>query len=276
MSETGAPPQRGADTPGALLRAARERQGLELAALAAATKVRPDKLAALEGDRYEQLPDVAFTRALARTLCRALKIDEGPVLAGLPASPDAARLEQVATGLNTPFRDRPGREARDWSPLKRPVLWAVGLLVLAAVALLLAPAQWLQLSLRRAASVETAAGPASAPSAVVETVFAAPGVETEAVPASGAASGTPAPEPAAAASLLVLRASAESWVEVRDGAGQVLLSRALQAGETVNLDGTLPLRATIGNASAMRASFRGQPLDLSARARDNVARLELK
>ena len=42
---------------GALLRAARERQGLHIAALAAAIKVSQRKLEALEADRGDGLPD---------------------------------------------------------------------------------------------------------------------------------------------------------------------------------------------------------------------------
>lgn len=280
MTEPSAPPPRGGDSPGALLRHAREQQGVELDALAAAIKVRPDKLAALESDHYEQLPDMAFTRALAKTLCRTLKIDAAPVLAGLPSSLDGARLEQVAVGLNTPFRpDR--REARDWGPLKRPVAWAVLLLLLGAAAIVLMPASWLKLG-RGLPGVDvaaTSANPASSASAVVETVIGAP--MPPAAEATGSAPATtpdmvPAPAAGSAGSLLVLRATGESWVEVRDGTNQLLLSRALHAGETVSLDGALPLRATIGNAAATAVSFRGQPLDLRAQSRDNVAHLELK
>ena len=69
---------------GALLRAARERQGLHIAALAAAIKVSQRKLEALEADRFDELPDATFTRALAQTVCRQLKIDPKPVLERLP------------------------------------------------------------------------------------------------------------------------------------------------------------------------------------------------
>jgi len=65
-------------------------------------------------------------------------------------------------------------------------------------------------------------------------------------------------------------------VDVTDGGGQSLLSRTLQPGEVVDLDGALPLRVKIGNASGTELSFRGQVLDLASQTRDNVARLELK
>ncbi len=73
----------GADS---LLKRAREAQGLTLEGLAATLKVTPAKLAALEAGRYQDLPDAAFARALAMTVCRVLKIDPAPVMAGLPAA----------------------------------------------------------------------------------------------------------------------------------------------------------------------------------------------
>ena len=75
--------------------------------------------------------------------------------------------------------------------------------------------------------------------------------------------------------MLALRTSADSWIDVQDGRGQSLLSRNVQPGETVGLDGALPLRVTIGNAAATQLTFRGQAVDLSASTRDNVARLQL-
>ncbi len=59
-------------TAGRLLREAREKQGLHIAALAAAIKVAPRKLELLEADRFDELPDATFTSALAQTVCRAL------------------------------------------------------------------------------------------------------------------------------------------------------------------------------------------------------------
>ena len=100
-----------ATTAGGLLRQARQAQGIHIAALAAAIKVVPRKLELLESDQFDQLPDATFTRALAQTVCRALKIDAAPILALLPPLP-GNRLGHVANGMNTPFHERPGRLER--------------------------------------------------------------------------------------------------------------------------------------------------------------------
>ena len=63
---------------------------------------------------------------------------------------------------------------------------------------------------------------------------------------------------------------------MRDGDGAVLLARTLQPGESVALNGALPLRFKIGNVAGTDLRFRSQPVDLAAASRDNVARLELK
>jgi cytoskeleton protein RodZ len=124
---------------GALLRAAREKQGLHIAALAAAIKVAPRKLDALENDRWQDLPDATFTRALAQTVCRTLKIDARPILALLPA-PAALPLEPPGNTMNEPFRDRPGRDGSGFGTgAIRPMIWAAAVLMVAALVVYFAP-----------------------------------------------------------------------------------------------------------------------------------------
>ena len=85
-----------------------------------------------------------------------------------------------------------------------------------------------------------------------------------------------ADEPAAAgAGAVQVSTSAPSWVEVTDASGHALVARVVAAGETLALDGTAPFRVRVGNASATRLSYRGQPVTLAA-GRDNVATVELK
>ena len=81
---------------------------------------------------------------------------------------------------------------------------------------------------------------------------------------------------AAASGVLQFHATEKSWVEVTDARGQSLISRLLLPGETVGLDGALPIKVRVGNAASMQVIFRGQPLDLASHTRNNIARLELK
>ena len=292
-------------TAGAMLRQARQAQGLHIAALAASIKVAQRKLELLESDQFDQLPDATFTRALAQTVCRALKIDAGPVLALMPP-PSGYRLEHVGEGINAPFRERPDHlVTRDWGLLASPVVWIAALLVIGAGFLYLMPAHWLsdKMSFARPASGVLSDGPApptgdAAPAATTAPATnAAPPLATAASDAAAAADAAsqPAAAQTAAASaaggsalfppetpstelsgILQLRPSAQSWVEVTDARGQVLISRTIDSGEAVGLDGTPPFKLKIGNAGGTDVTYRGQPVNLAPYTRDNVARMELK
>lgn len=295
---------------GALLRAARQQQGLHLAALAASIKVTPAKLEALEAGRLHELPDATFTRALALTICRVLKTDPAPVLALLPGAP-ATALERVDTGLNTPFRERPGRvDPADLVPWRHPVLWLVGLLLAAAAAFVLLPTapRLAELvppldsaslpvmppsspALTSAASADLAAATDVSQSPLAGGASAAQSAGTASVQMAGA-SGLPAVVAASAPVLasgpatslapakatgdpLVLRAIQATWIQVVDGSGQTLMARLVPASETVTLNALPPLRLKIGNVKGTEISFRGQPVDLAPAARDNIANLTL-
>lgn len=298
---------------GAMLRQARERRGLHIAALAASIKVAPRKLEALEADRYAELPDLTFTRALAQTVCRALKIDAEPVLAKLPQAGDLPRLSRLGEGINARYREPSTRhEPGAYGLLRKPVFWATALVLLAALVLALLPERWVAWRAGLAGSIRTsgsapvsasapgagaltgtspnpgadATGPTSLPAAVgsaASAVAAAASALMDSVQAlppealSGPVPGPIAslPPSAVAGNALQVKASAASWVEVQDARGVVLLSRSVLAGESLSVEGALPLRLTIGNAVGTQLSFRGAPVDLGPNTRDNVARLQL-
>ena len=301
-------------TAGAVLRAAREAQGLHIAALATAIKVTPRMVEALESDRLHELPDTTFARALAQTICRYLKIDPQRVLALLPASGTVA-LEPASRIRSTPYRDRGGRAEQGPARNLGPLFWGAALLLLAAVALYSLPSAWLGLGssisvepARPAAAsaplwVEPAASAAQAASAAPAP---APALNAATIPPSTAeiASAGPMPmmaltptadrnraasaetvfsapppgsgtAPAVSGALVVTTTDA-SWIEVRDAKGQLLLGETVQPGRSVGLDGPLPMRVLIGNAAATQLVFMGRPIDVISRSRENVARFELQ
>ncbi len=164
---------------GTMLREARERQGMHIAMLAAMMKVTPRKLEALEADRYEELPDLAFARALAQTVCRTLKMNPEPVMAKLPMLSKPEGLAHAAQGLNTPFREHGSSGHSDpqkWALLRRPAFWATLLVLAAAAAMALAPPAWLSTltgasrSVASPTSVSVPLGP-QAPAATVTEVL---------------------------------------------------------------------------------------------------------
>ena len=79
-----------------------------------------------------------------------------------------------------------------------------------------------------------------------------------------------------ATGVLRLVVERESWVEVKDGEGNLLLSQKLPAGSEHSVEGRGRLALVIGNASGVRLSFRGQAVDLAPHTRGEVARLTLE
>ncbi len=301
-------------TAGGLLRQARQAQGLHIAALAAAIKVTPRKLESLESDRFDELPDATFTRGLAQAVCRTLKIDAVPVLALLPPQ-NGHRLEQVAEGLNTPFRERPGRLVpKDWASISSLLVGVAAVVLVATAVVYWWPANLLPqgkfagshaasdasatVPVSADASASDASGglfpadsasatagtsvttvttlPSAAASAPESTADAASSVANAALAAEVARGAVPSAAAGAASAVQVSATNVESWVGVTDGRGQSLISRIVKPGESVIVDGVTPFKVTIGNAKGAKLVFRGTPTDLAPYTRDNVARIELK
>ncbi len=92
-----------------------------------------------------------------------------------------------------------------------------------------------------------------------------------ALPDKGAAELLPA-----SGGIIVFKARGESWVEVTDAKGVVVLRRTLLSGESAGATGALPLAAVVGRADATQVQVRGRAFDLAAVSKDNVARFEVK
>lgn len=76
--------------------------------------------------------------------------------------------------------------------------------------------------------------------------------------------------------LLSFRARSESWIQVREATGGVVLQRKLAPNETVSVSGALPLAVVVGRADATEVFVRGKPYELAGVSRENVARFEVK
>ena len=303
------PPPSGPPTAGGLLRDARLAQGLDLASLAAMLKIPLRRLEALEDGRHDELQGPTFERALAQAACRVLKIDPKPVLSLLPQY-ERNTLERVSEGINAPFRDGQASRVFELPSLMRPAVIFIVLLIVAAIALFVVPDGWLARvtrplmgSLAASARAEAPApAPAAAtapsaqvtaPAAVVPPAASAATAASAAVPAAVRASAPLSPAAVSATAAqdvdevlahvaaapnipLQVIATADSWVEVVDAQGHSLLSRTVVAGESVGLDGALPMHVKIGNARGTHLKLRGDNVDLTPWTHDNVARLEVK
>ncbi|WP_245783490.1 helix-turn-helix domain-containing protein [Paracidovorax konjaci] len=287
---------------GEILRQGREQAGMHVAALAVALKVPVHKLESLESGHLEVFPDAVFVRALASSVCRTLKIDPTQVLALLPQNP-TPRLSSH-DGINASFKPGATKLASSSSTSgSRKVVATVLVLLVAAVALIFVPRDWLErlsnpssntvisepVPERSQASISTdvagtAAVAASEPASALplEAISSARSVPSIA-PALAAAASIASPAAVAGSEAvavdhnpLVIRARGESWVQVRSSTSGTVFQRVLTNGETVTVPGTPPWTVVIGKADATEVSVRGKPMDLKAIARENVARFEVK
>lgn len=300
-------------TAGAMLRQAREAKGLHIAALAVSLKVSVRKLDALEGDRFDELPDAVFVRGLACAVCRALRMDPEPILARLPKRTQPvlipASAQQAAFSTSPP-----GRLSGGSGLFANVAVWAVVLLLLGAVIIGFLPeikrwAQevgWLGVATPASASPATPPPPIAVqppsgmaletvggmvqPASALAGASAALGPATAVEPVPSASQGEPVMVPAQAVTvqaggasaaagteqLLRFTARASTWVEVIDRYGAVSHKGTIAAGESVTVGGRVPLAVTVGRADGVSVQVRGQAFDLAAVSKANVARFEVK
>ena len=289
-----------------MLQQARIAAGVEIEPLAAVLKVSVRKLQALEAGQLNNPSEMTFTRALAASVCRQLRIEPGPVLNAWPGqSTDATAVPKILSNDGTPNAATalPGSAqpsgGRSW----------LGVLVvmLIGVGVWMAYQQMQHASERRqarATAQPTVAEPERAetaapvvvevPAASVTEIAPAAGGAVEAAPVTPPAVNATQPEepakpgpivnnqsapltPAAIGNhILVLHALEASWIEVTDVSGARVFTRLMSAGDHVAIDeGGRPLSVLIGNAAGVRVYSRSKALDLTDKARLNVARFDV-
>jgi cytoskeleton protein RodZ len=302
-------------TAGQLLKAAREAQGLHIAALAVSLKVPVKKLELLEADRLDELPDAVFVRALASSMCRALKVDATEILSKLPQT-HKPRLSHTEQSLNAPFRmPTDGPAPSMLTSLSRPAVLGVMALLLAALVLIFLPDMQQKSGDAASAALSglktgvasvslggdssgTAMGagsvltndggvrPAAAGVGDAQTTVAlsANGVQSVNATASTPTVASPtlvistalSTATATADGIVVFRAKGETWVEVIDVNNKVTLRKLLAPGEAAGATGAVPLRVTVGRADQTSVTVRGKPFDGESLVRDNVLRFEVR
>jgi cytoskeleton protein RodZ len=75
---------------------------------------------------------------------------------------------------------------------------------------------------------------------------------------------------------IVLRTEGEAWLEIKDGAGRMLISSLNPAGTERVVRGRAPFDVVIGNASSVKLTYDGKPVDLRPHTKVEVARFTLK
>jgi len=186
-------PQEGAPTPGAILAAERERQGLSRADVAQRLHMSVAQVEALEIGDYERLPRGPFLRGFARNYARALGLDAEAVVGLLAASaPQESAPRIVVPTQNIRFDPLGAR-------LSSPYVKAAGIAAVAIVLGFAAMYWWLFVRPQEKVTIVPARKPAATAPAMPAPGPAAPAVSSapEAAPAAMPAPATPAPSVAA-------------------------------------------------------------------------------
>jgi len=268
------PPPEPLPSPGALLRAARERAGLGADDLAGQLKLAKGTLEALERDDFAALSEPVYIRGYYRKIAKVLPVAESELIGAYNArtnkpSPAAVPLRRlplaggVAAGTSRHSRG-PG--------LGLIALGLIGVGVLVAV-INREPPQRLASTPARPSAAAPQPAPTPAPEPT-QPAAAAPEA-TAATPANDTTAGAPVPAaPAAGPNQLVLEFSEASFVRVEDSRNKTLAIGLVRGGERHALDGAQPYTVFLGNARNVKVFYGGAAVDFSAHinAQNDTAR----
>lgn len=269
------------ESPGRILKAAREKKGLSIEKLAGETLLSADTLTALEADDFERLSQAVFVRGYYRKCAKVLDLPEDDLLSAYvahagPEKPLPANPEQLSV------------IPQDVTPHS----WRGLGLILAVLALLLAllGVWWLmptgsdgdyaaQDDLLTDAGHMIPAIPEDSGGGVAEEPAPAEEIEetVEPPPAAETTESPPVADDAnESGTQLRLRFNQRSWVEVRDAGGTRLLEDVPPAGSERVVSGRPPYEVMLGNAPGVEILFDGEPVVFDDRIRgDNTARLRV-
>jgi cytoskeleton protein RodZ len=263
----------GSRSVGDALRQQRQSLGLALGEVAAALRIKPAYLAALEAGRPDLLPGAAYAIGFMRAYADHLGLDSREMLRRfkresglLAAKPD------LAFPMPLGERSIPGGGALLVALILAACAYG-GWFYLATgegprperVAAI--PAELLPTASRPVEALAAPQGPAApsdtpgssrlveAGSDVARPPAAAPTVATAPEPDPAAAAG-PAPD---APRGIVIRAAADSWIQIRDARRSVLVARVLRAGESYRAPDQPRLSMRTGNAGGLEITVDGIP-----------------
>lgn len=262
--------------PGAMLRMAREARGTTVTEVAAALKMSPRQIEAIESEDFSRLSGATFVRGFIRNYAKLMKIDAAPVLAALAeraALPQTELCAPADVGVKIPISG--GRQGKGF----------LGATILAVAMLGMALVLYFDVIdlgvFSKRQSDQAGRAQVSQPQLVQplpQPVAAAlPAISSEGATAEGRA-GEPTEKAASkpADYQLIFSFDGSSWVEVKDATGRSILSQMNAKGTTQVVEGRPPFHLVVGNASHVRLQYNGRPVDLRPHTRVEVARLTLE
>ncbi len=233
--------------PGAWLRRVRTERSIQPEQVCAHLGITRHRLQMLEDDDYCRLPAEVYVRGWIRRYCSMLDLSAEPVLRNFEHQQALLREEKAQ-------RQRRLMQRRQQRTRRVAAVAGVALVVLAAVG-------WLAGTSPRGVVEESVMAAADTSQDVEAPVASMPREllgqtqvdETE-------------------LSQLEVRFSSDSWVEVLDAAGNILVADLKQADEVLLLEGVPPFEVYVANAPAVQLRYRGEVLELAMSPNDQGVR----
>ncbi len=276
-------------SPGRALAAARADLKLSLADVSQQIKYGVKQIAAIEADDYARLPGITFVRGMIRSYAKLVQIDPAPLLANLGRRdiPAAATVDLRISGQE-PFVEGGAKSNRIYALLSLAALVAVAVVAYGWWANPLETGEVVTITPKVAQTDAGEAAPARAPAPDAADAPPAPapaGATKTAAEgdARAAEQRTQAVAPPGAARAGVsglkrieLEFDQQSWVEIKQANGKILLSQLNRAGTNQVIEGVPPFEVVIGNAASVRLKYNDAPVDLRPYFKVDVARLKLE
>jgi len=257
---------------------------LSVADVAQRLKYGVRQIDALEAEEFDRLPGATFVRGMVRGYAKLLETDPEPILGSLDQRYVPGEISLDLRAKRVPFAPGSKRSGtRTYLLLSLVVLavagavyeWRAGAFPWARLAMNTAPQQK-QTKPRPApapASPAEAAAPVAPP--VVEPQKPVPVVEAPGPVEQAKSPPPPVPQASGGEGRIRMEFAGESWVEVKDRDGQMLMSQLNPTGSKRVVAGRSPLTVVIGNAANVRLIYNEKPVDLKPYIQIEVARLTL-
>ena len=245
-------------SPGEILRRTRRERGLSIEDVTGGMGITKATLNALENDDFDRLPSPLFVKGYVKTYCALLGLPDQDLLVNLEQSMSDLGIHQREPAIKfPPAPNRIGRFLKNVLPMA-----AVTILIVIALLLVIQVADRVKLPffdsgkplLGSARSTVLSMKPAMASIMDQEVKESDDTVDKQDNPQT-----------------MTLNVTQQSWVEVFDASGDLLLADLQPPGTRLEVTGDAPFKVNLGYAQGVEIHYGGKVVPVSNIAADNTA-----
>jgi len=245
-------------SPGEILRRTRRERGLSIEDVTGGMGITKATLNALENDDFDRLPSPLFVKGYVKTYCALLGLPDQDLLVNLEQSMSDLGIHQREPAIKfPPAPNRIGRFLKNVLPMA-----AVTILIVIALLLVIQVADRVKLPffdsgkplLGSARSTVLSMKPAMASMMDQEVKESGDTLDKQDNPQT-----------------MTLNVTQQSWVEVFDASGDLLLADLQPPGTRLEVTGDAPFKVNLGYAQGVEIHYDGKVVPVSNIAADNTA-----